>query len=453
MRDLLIFLSSIGFLAGTLYLGFFYTERFAQERKWVQAIRWFLPWLAKGALLPIVLWGLFNLGPSPRFPPLMPEIEYGRASGHGVLAFFRVMSAGITVVGSCWLAVTLGWLLIDFLRRAVDARDFFIVAGLLSALVLVPAAAAIIYFNGILAAGLAISLCFLPLSHLALSFVQLPPAHPAYSRAIARMKFGKYREAEWAVIQELERWQDDFDGWFMLAEIYATHFRDLEGAHQTVRELSAQPNITEMQMSLAANRLADWYLKLAKDPAGARRALEELCARFPDSHVAKMARQRIAQLPASAAELAARASKVIALPPVFADPVDVPEHSPPKLTETEAQAAVRQCVEKLRLDPNDVAEREKLATLLADALEQPDLAIEQLELLIQMPEQDTRKIPNWLSLMAAWRLRFEPDSEGGAKVLERLVEEYPQSPQAFAAQRRLNLMRMSARLSRHRLVS
>ena len=51
------------------------------------------------------------------------------------------------------------------------------------------------------------------------------------------------------------------------------------------------------------HRLADWHLKLGDDPVGARRALEGLERRLPDSHFARMAQQRAGQLPHDRAEL------------------------------------------------------------------------------------------------------------------------------------------------------
>jgi hypothetical protein len=43
----------------------------------------------------------------------------------------------------------------------------------------------------------------------------------------------------------------------------------------------------------------------------------------------------------------------------------------------------------------------------------------------------------WLGLIAAWYLKYLQDTENGRKTLERLVQEYPNTIQAFAARRRL----------------
>src|SRR2546430_17506194 len=103
-------------------------------------------------------------------------------------------------------------------------------------------------------------------------------------------------DAELEVLHELEKCEEDFDGWLMLAELYARHFHDLPEADRTIRELCGQPNVTGIQISLALHRLADWHLDLGADPLSARNALAEICQRWPGTHFARMAQLRINQL-------------------------------------------------------------------------------------------------------------------------------------------------------------
>src|SRR5437899_7851710 len=124
--------------------------------------------------------------------------------------------------------------------------------------------------------------------------VLLPAKTPLmYARAIARMKFGKYDEAEWEIIRELEKREDDFEGWMMMADLYANHFHDLPEAEQTILEICDQRRTTTSQVSIALHRLADWHLNLANDPEAARRALQVICDRLRGSHLAHMAQLRI----------------------------------------------------------------------------------------------------------------------------------------------------------------
>jgi hypothetical protein len=261
---------------------------------------------------------------------------------------------------------------------------------------------------------------------------------PGYSRAVARIKFGKYQAAEVEVLRELEQCPDDFAGWMILADLYANHFHDLPEADRTTRELCQQSNLTGVQISVALHRLADWHLKGDADPVSARNALEEICRLLPESHFARMARLRIQQLPASRAEyLEKKKPKTFKLPAVGDDfdhhPAPAPEPDP-----AQARSLADHCVEKLRRDPNDVAVRERFAILLAERLGEADVAIEQLELLLAMPDQPEAKSAEWLALMATWQDKFRAAHDASRRTLERLIRLHPRSPQAFAAQCGLN---------------
>jgi hypothetical protein len=97
-------------------------------------------------------------------------------------------------------------------------------------------------------------------------------------------------------------------------------------------------------------------------------------------------------------------------------------------------------VEKLNRAPNDIAAREKLARIFTEQLQKPDLGIEQIGLLLTLPEIPEGKRPEWLGLIGAWHLKYRQDIERGREALEQLVREYPTSVQAFAARRRLELL-------------
>ena len=102
---------------------------------------------------------------------------------------------------------------------------------------MVPVAAFIFYMGGWMVAGFAAIAWFLPVAHASLPLVPIKAVGPMYSRAVARMKMGKYEDAEWEVLHELEKSEDDVQGWMMLAELYAIHFGDLAGAQRTIHEI------------------------------------------------------------------------------------------------------------------------------------------------------------------------------------------------------------------------
>ena len=80
---------------------------------------------------------------------------------------------------------------------------------------------------------------------------------------------------------------------------------------------------------------------------------------------------------------------------------------------------------------------EKLARLLAEHLHEAEQGIEQVLLLLDMPDQQEAKRAEWLSLAAAWNLKHRHDQKAARGFLERLVRDFPNTPQAMAARRRL----------------
>jgi hypothetical protein len=260
------------------------------------------------------------------------------------------------------------------------------------------------------------------------------------------MKFGKFSDAEWEVIHELERRGEDFNGWMLLAELYARHFNDLATAEQTIYELCAQPATTPSQVSVALHQLAEWHLKIGEDPVAARRAVEEISHRFPDTHLDHMARLRLQQLPASRDELRRqREGKTIRLP-ALSEEFDRTAAPVTSADDAQAIARARQCVEGLKQDPNNVVLREELAFLLAERVGQVEDGIQQLGLLVGMPGQPEPKIAEWLALMASWHVKYRRDETAARELLQRIVRDFPQTLQAFAAQRRLRLMEVEQQL-------
>jgi hypothetical protein len=233
----------------------------------------------------------------------------------------------------------------------------------------------------------------------------------------------------------------------LLAELYAERFQDLTLADQTVDELCGQPGCSGIQISLAYHRLADWHLNLGEDPASARRALQRIMDRLPGSHFALMAAQRLERLPMDRDELRDRKQVRVIPLPALRDPLDDGKDagSEQKLGREEAVERANRLVERLRRDPNAPEPREELAQLLAGPLGQVEAGIEQVRQLLSLPVRPPEKVPHWLALIAGWHLHRRGDRESARPYLEELVRGHPQSPQALAAQRRLNLMQLQQR--------
>lgn len=435
-----IFLSLGCLSAAFVAVGCVLTFRFAPEPNRPQLLSWLAAWAIRGLLIPSLIWALMNLGVSWNLQPFMPQVQAAQVHG-GVWfpEFLSVLGIGLFVLSSYWAAVTLGWLLASAFQAAqTEARKDFRALGLTCVLALSIPAIIVFLLGGWAAAGMAATVILAPMAGYGQAILHPKKMPPMYARAIARMKFGKYSEAEWEIIRELEKSEDDYDGWMMLAELYANHFHDLLEAERTILEICDQPKTTPSQLAVALHRLADWHLKIAQDPVAARRDLQMICDRLNGTHLARMAQLRINSLPVTRQDLREQqTTKPIPLP-ALGDQLD--EAPPPPLPESERRKAAAEAndfVERLKQDPNNVAAREKLARLFTERLGRPELGIEQLALLMDMPDQPESKRAEWLGFIAAWQIKYRRDVENGRKCLERLVREFCATPQAIAARRRL----------------
>jgi uncharacterized protein len=431
------------FVSGMLALAACYWRQLF-EKDAEYDLRWFAGWFVKGVLLPVLAWVALNAGPHPVLPALFPmrlPAITGRISALVFEARYVSLQTApaLFVISSYWAALTFGWWVWIASSRVGNRAEFIASCAIWCAL-LSPVVALMIYGYGPWIIGLVLLAWFCPLAQYSLSCkpVKVPPA---YAHAVASLKFGKYHQAEQAIIAELEKCESDFDGWLMLAELYATRFHDLVEAERTIRGLCDDPATTLAQVSIALNRLADWQLQLRQDPAAARHSLEDIRRRAPGTHLARMAELRLNQLPATSQEWKEQHQTRTIQLPALGDKLDEAAGQPaPEFNHARALAQANQCVEKLNANPADIETREKLAGIFADQLGEFGLAIDQIESLMELPDQPPEKMAAWLALIAAWEIRRGGDRQAARKHLERLLREHPRSVQALAARRRLDLL-------------
>lgn len=439
-------------LCATMFIGATWglTWRLTPENRKPQWLRWLVTWSFKGWLFPLIFWGLMNVGLSWNLQPFTPEVQAAQNSGEPWLPdFLAAFSVGYFILASYWTALSLGWALFYAIRGLEgEPRSDFKMLCLTVAVVMILPVIGILYLGGWEVGGLAASAFLVPIAGFAPSVLKTQKAAPMYARAIARIKFGKYSEAETEIIRQLENREDDFEGWLLLAELYATQFRDLGEAEQTILEICDHPGTTISQISMALHKLADWHMHHGEDPEAASRALQMICDRLPGTHMARMARLRHSQLPRNAEELREERSAAPIPLPALGDQLDEPLPVEQEMDHARAAHMANVCVERLQLDPNNVAAREKLARLLTERLNKPDLGIDQLTLLLNMPDQEDSKRAAWLGTIGAWHIRHRNDPDTGKNVLERVIREFPNSPQALAARRRIRLLESGAEQSR-----
>lgn len=429
---------SLGTVGATWWLSLRLTPEDARK----SLTGWLAGWSVRGILIPLALWAVMNLGISWNLQPFMPEVQAAQNSGLGwAQEFLHVFAAGALILSTYWATVTLGWVLwrASGQMQPEPRRDFKTLCGACALALGIPALI-LLLIGGWTLLGLAGMLMVGPLAWYAPVALTPPKLPPMYARAVARMKFGKYSEAEWEIIRELEKAEDDFEGWMMLAELYAVQFRDLPEAERVVFDLCDQPKLPPSQLAVALHRLADWQLKIGDDPQAARKTLQVVCERIPGTHLAHMAQLRRNQIPSSSTEYRHQQSPPPIPLPALGDKLDAP-HLPAEAVDKAAAArAANACVDRLRADPNNAVAREKLARIFTEQLNRPELGLEQLELLLCLPGATASQHAAWLSLMAAWQLKYRLDIPKARSLLERLIGEHPESPEAFAARRRLDLL-------------
>lgn len=411
-----------------------------------------LPWFFKGLVLPFGLWMLMNIGLSFELQPFMPAIQKAQNAGDPwFFIFLRVVTTGLFLITTYWAAITIGWAAFRASRGIEgEARDNFRALCLTCFVGAALPNALLLWFGGWFTLGVALLFIALPIAGYGQDYLRPAKQRPMYSRAIARMKFGKYSEAEWEIIRQLERAENDFDGWLMLADLQANHFKDIAEAEQIILDICNQPKVTPSQISVALHKLADWQLAIANNPEAADHALQAISSLLPGTHLARMAKLRRAQLPRNAEELQEqrqpRPIRVPVVPSLLTrhDPPPPEEIAPPPNVATSALDLVNQLSETLTQNPDSISDREKLARLLAEPLGKADLAIEQIELLLAMGNQPDVKRVEWLTLIAGWQLQLQQDETAASATLTKIVQEFPNTPQAFTAQRRLSLMKAEA---------
>jgi tetratricopeptide (TPR) repeat protein len=269
-----------------------------------------------------------------------------------------------------------------------------------------------------------------------------PEPRPFYSIARARQKQGRYADAILEVQKQLERFPMDFEGQMLIAEIQAQDLKDLAATEATIQALCQQPGHAPKNIAYALYSLADWNLKYAQDREAARRAFEQIIEMLPETEFALTASQRIAHLADPDMPMAQLEPKKFFVTEgvrslgLAKNPVSfVPkEKDPGKLA--------AEYVNHLHEHPLDTDAREKLAVLYADHYQRLDMAGDQLEEMIGLPNQPAKQVVRWLNLLADLQLRSGADYETVKKTLERIIEQDPELAAAETARKRIGLLKL-----------
>ena len=269
-----------------------------------------------------------------------------------------------------------------------------------------------------------------------------PEPKPAYSMALAKRKSNHPLEAIVAIREQLAKFPADFEGFLLLANIQAEDMNDLPGAENTLNHFCDSPNAPDRQVVAALTQLADWHLKKAADVDSARRALQKIAERFPETEFALHAEQRLAHLGETEKILLEHHDRQpIAVPEGVQNIglLDSTDFLRPKEIEPGKLAAVY--VKHLEQHPHDADVREKLAVIYARDFKLLDLATLELEQLINETRHTPKQIAGWLNQLANFQIELGADVATATATLQKIVEDFPDQPAAEMAQRRLARLR------------
>jgi len=188
--------------------------------------------------------------------------------------------------------------------------------------------------------------------------------------------------------------------------------------------------------------MADWHLKHGQDREAARRNFQKVIDTFPDTEYALVAAQRIARLGATESLLAPNERKRFAVAEGVKNLGLLAKSDHLRPAEINPTDQVTDLVKHLELHPLDTEAREKLAILYADHYHRLDLAMDQLEQMIQLPNQPSRLVVRWLNILADLQVREGCDYETITPTLQRIIDRAPELAAAHLARNRLALLKL-----------
>jgi len=349
-----------------------------------------------------------------------------------------------------------GWVMFRWLKRSKDDPGWLITKWVITVMLIIIMAFAV-RFAGIgglfiiVACAVILSIIWTPnigalmakpLTSMFDGGDEEPEPRPIYSIARAQLLKGKYAEALAEVRKQLDKFPYDLEGTLLLAKLQAVHLNDLPGAAVTVERWCDQPVHPPLQIAAALNQLADWHLKLAQDREAARLALEKIQFLFPDTEMALQSAQRIAHLGDAEMLLSPHDRKRSAVPEGVKNLglLKDQSHLVPAASDPEERATGY--VKHLEEHPQDSEAREKLALIYADHYQRLDLATDQLEQLIQQPDQPAKQVVHWLNLLADLQIKHANDQAAARQSLQRIIDQYSGLAAAENAQRRLDILKL-----------
>lgn len=271
---------------------------------------------------------------------------------------------------------------------------------------------------------------------------------PFYAVAEAKRKRGHYDASITEVRNQLAKFPNDMKGHLMLAELFAEHKDDVDGAIELLEQFYSDNELGAINGAYLLNRLADIQLKFKKDPDQARKYVQRIHSEFPDTDQADKALQRIAHLQDEDFLTTRHEEKSFEVKKfnLKLGLEDDPNSVQAPVDDMDSKA--HEMVAHLEKHPNDTDVREQLAWIYAEHYGKIDWAVDQLKQLTQMDHQSVSKMARWYNQIADVYCRFTGSSEAAKFALEEFIQRFPDSGHAERARTRLKRLKLEAKTTK-----
>lgn len=268
---------------------------------------------------------------------------------------------------------------------------------------------------------------------------------PLYAIAEARRKRGRYAEAAAEVRKQLEEFPGDINGTLLLIDLCAKDLGQMEEAQAAMEEyLQNGPHPPKNLFRVLAH-MAEIYLATAGDREKAQQCLERVQAMCPRTEQEMLAAQRLAHI--GSAEFLEAKKQAVRVPVKEFDRRLGLQGKRPNFQRNEQtpEELANEYVRQLRAHPLDLEARENLARLYANHYRRLDMAVEQLETMVNYRNQQPRQVVRWLHLMADWHIQLGGDIEKAKECMRRISARFPNTAHDAQAQKRIHYLRRELR--------
>ena len=268
---------------------------------------------------------------------------------------------------------------------------------------------------------------------------------PIYGPVIASRNQGDYNESLKLVEVQLRKYPFDFDGLMHKATIQAEDYHDLDAAKETLNMALRDPECLRYNLPIVYNKLADWQLNIFNSLECARLSLEKIRETYPGTKAAQLATQRIASMDFHA-ESFILTSKIN---DAYSNIVEESSRNEkeksalefPKAEKTDktnqTESFLLKCLRRVKEHPESIVNRENLARYYCDQTQEWAMAMEQYQILINIPGSTMSQHVSWINKIVDIQLKSGSTLEEMTMTLNRVINIAPESAAANRAQSRI----------------